>query len=236
MKKNQKIILILCILLGIVLIAFGVYNFIIKNNDKKEEPAKQEETEQVDPYEPIEPETNIADKVDEDTQKLLDSIALYVSIYGGELNDEAIYYTLMHHIEKTATKQGDGWYTYTIPKETLIKDLAFINKSKNINDILAYQNGNYNQYDLEEDGDNYVLLVGGHGNPSNEVILQEGKVKQGVYTLSYLASCADSNDPSKHFNIGMVEITLDYNEETKEFSLANTVLHKSVDNYSCYWS
>lgn len=239
MNKNGKGFWALFILFILLLVTFGVYIYMDKKEEKAESPQEEEKnpSEEERPIESSTPEVKVPESVDGETQKLLDSIANYVAIYQEDLNDKAIFYLLIDYIEKNvaSTNTSSGEVVYTIPKETLLQKLTFLDENKNINNILTQQSSSYFKVSITEQGNNYVITSGGHGGPSNTVSLQEGKVKDGVYTLTYSASCLDETSGNK-INIGTVTITLDYDAETQKFSLGTATFNKTMENYTCYWS
>lgn len=243
-KVYMSIIAVLVLIIGICI--YLIVDLSLKVEKEKENtpslteplPVDKDETkiDKTDDKNQTEEKDNTVDailpEIDEDMNKLLSTIALYGSIYD-ELNDDAIFYGLMYHLEEYYSREVDGeGYQAVIPVDRMNQYLKAFSREKNMDQLIEKYKKNYNNYDIKKVNNNYILSYGGHGRASAKVSFVNKKVENNQVILTYEATCADG-ETLNPISMGKVILTVKYDSS---FYVDSFTFEKNPNGYSCYWS
>lgn len=242
--KKENIIIVLLIILILVILGCTCLIYKVYKEEKSKEKQITDYSASLPTMKEIEQSGIVATQLEDDEQDLVDTIALWTILYGDNLlgdhvfsEDSVIFLMFMHYIEKYPDlSYGEGQYTYVISKERLQRLFRFISKEDDMDRILNEQYDasiNYNNYKIEEKEMEYHVIVGGHGGPTDKVILEKIETENNKLILTYKSVCTSDSSylPVKTANI---VVTLNYNGK---YSLDSTISERVADSsYSCMWT
>ena len=239
--KEKKETIIIILLIALILVILGCTYFIyctyteekkkseeISNNESVKLPVEKDNQSDNDEQAIVVPM-----ELDSKTQKLVDKIA-YMTPWDNSISDEWLFSFLISYVADNYETVGynDG-SLYEVEKNVLEEWLQFFSKEKSLDQIFSLQNNSkINVYGckFQENGDNYIITIPGHGEIISSITLISREVKNNQLVFTYHLSCKSAKE-NELIKYGKSTITLDYIDNI--FSLNNIKFDKLVSSFSC---